>query len=142
MNLKDIAKKHGVCDLEYSIKLKELGEPQEGLWYWTKFFKESDFSFSIVSKALSSKCYECYLAYTVAELGERLPRFIGYYDLPWLEIRKEENFKTKKIYWVVAYKEYISCQKEPETTIDFEADTEANARAKMKIYLLENKLIK
>jgi len=117
-----------VVSLELAKELKELGYPQESLFYW---------SVPLIEKAVTKeqeelkKCktelyyrgndwgeyFESVSAPTVAELGEVLK---GKYPM----CIKGET--------IVAGKWRID---------SFEADTEADARAKMLIYLLKNKLI-
>jgi len=123
-----------VCSLEYVKKLKELRVKQDSLWCWKinkmkgvkpeiilSKDKEEEYEYEEFSKKYCS-------AFTVAELGKMLP--IGYgresvytnfYDNKWRVIYMDKGYKTDK-----------KCI----------AKTEADARAKMLIYLLENKLIK
>jgi len=66
-------------------------------------------------------CEDNIPCYTVAELGEMLPR----------EAWGCDNIRKKyRVWW-----------KQAPVETDWVADTEADARAKMLIYLLENKLI-
>src|SRR3990167_3436279 len=108
-----------VTSLELSKKLKELGVKQESLFYWYQagnghiFVAYRDDSFT---KGIAS-------AFTASELGEMLPRYC------------EVTFKNraedrKKIRW--------NCDGNFNET---EEATEADARAKMLIYLIENKLL-
>ncbi len=121
--------KNQVCSLELSKKLKELGVEQESLFYWVENYPGV---WNI--RYEREKVYHTFVsAFTVAELGERLPfgvmsihidtRFNkDYAELKggdWF-CRNETRGKRKYIY----------------------AKTEADARAKMLIYLIENKLIK
>jgi hypothetical protein len=74
---------------------------------------------------------EKYPAFTVAELGEMFPN--GLWSL------------KKELGWEVgnSYIQHVNWLKKltPKLTLE-EADTEADARAKMLIYLLENGLLK
>lgn len=122
-----------VCNLELAKKLKELGVKQESLWYWDfsdyKVYKEigliNKYDMEITNNHIS--------AFTCAELGEMLP------DEIW----------TGNQYFITTYKRndtyYVSYRYEDDIDsgilIITEAKTEADARAKMLIYLLENKLI-
>lgn len=117
--------KKQVCSLELSKKLKELGVPQKSLFYW---FKDKSGIASYIEPITmeifeeegwekTDTDIELFSAFTVSELGEMLPM-------------KDYNFNTgidNKGKWFIMYG--INVQ---------EADTEADARAKMKIYLLEN----
>jgi len=122
-----------VCSLELAKKLKELGVKQESLFYWQQSYQEmkggqtaSFFEITQVKKE-SKKGMMCFSAFTVAELGEMLPK-------NYVVIKKEKGFES----WKLDTKNY-----ELETMYpnNIKADTEADARAKMLIYLLENKLI-
>ncbi len=104
-----------VVNLELSKKLKELDCPQDSLWYWTGVNVEWE-----LRQGLGQ-----YSAFTVAELGEMLPR--NYYSC-----------KLKKGWFMFK----SSSKQDYEDMPELKTDTEANARAKMLIYLLENKLIK
>lgn len=128
-----------VCSLELSKKLKELGVKQESLFYWvhddlTSTYLATEKQLPIIQAGYNriphqsmaedygwrenvEKCS----AFTVAELGEMLK---GEFDSG---VRKEHSFC-----------EYF--KSDGEQLIE-EADTEADARAKMLVYLIENKLI-
>lgn len=139
-----------VCSLELAKKLKELGVKQESLFYWRlgysviesfdngvslgKKGEFSDYQIEFYPKprftTANFKWNESDLrklnetevsAFTVAELGEMLP---GYYT-----VARKDNFDR----WSVGHEQLRK---------DFIADTEADARAKMLIYLLENGLLK
>lgn len=132
-----------VCSLELSKKLKELGVKQESLFYWQQTYSEmkggqTASGFEITQKKTESKKgMRCFSAFTVAELGEMLPMCIKkdgkehYFDMGIIseDIRDHSNRKY-----------YIRIE---EFSFDGlkTADTEANTRASMLIYLLENKLI-
>ena len=110
-----------VCSLELAKKLKELGVKQESVWYWTQTFnpkrKPHPYQFEIQGCGRADTHHK-YSAFTVAELGEMLPS--GYYS-----IREGSVWEC----WL------------RNGTQKVEASTEADARAKMLIYLLENKLM-
>jgi len=114
-----------VTSLELSKRLKELGFKQESLFYWSKnggqkWKIENSFYFKVDKRADIS-------AYTAADLGDMLPEYVE---------------KDEKIYWLKGYKllEYVENYTYNSLCI-FRADTEADARAKMLIYLRENNLI-
>ena len=136
-----------VCSLKYARKLQELGVKQDSLWYWI--------SIGILNNKhvgwrleLSHNCnceepliaQEYYSAYTVAELGELLPFKIYSNPIPnpfELKINKLENK------WEVYYLAYESRElNNTDLCPTINANTEANARASMLIYLLENNLTK
>lgn len=121
-----------VTSLELSKRLKELGVPQESLfvhaaghiWYRTSLDSTRDDGARISERMLES-ARDITSAYTVAELGEMLKgQHSGYY------INQVGNTlylrpvgSAEKIIYSVG------------------SDTEANARAAMLVYLLENGLI-
>ena len=104
-----------VCSLEHAKRLKELGVKQESLWWWTRLDDSKDFILMSVVNSCAPRIHEGISAFTVAELGEMLP------------MSKVDSCKPNKV-WVVDYNILTKTCK---------ADTEANARAKMLIWLLE-----
>lgn len=112
-----------VCSLELAQRLEELGEKQKCLWYWQYNGDQSlleEYTLELDKKDLGygASKKDCY-APTVAELGERLPR----------------GYRSGRM--ILKGKEFYTCYGNVGTQ---SAGTEANARAKMKIYLLEKKL--
>ena len=117
-----------VCNLELSKKLKELGVKQESQFYWVEGEKEHylcmkrntiyyDINNLIPLNLKLCKDDRIISAFTVAELGS------------------EDYFTTKEnrlTDW--------ECKNDYDYHLEY-ANTEANARAKMKIYLIENKLV-
>lgn len=121
-----------VCSLELSKKLKELGLNQDTYWYWGNLATQDDFQLlpHHAGIGISTKTFA---AFTVAELGEMLPSVIT---------DKNEGFvldqaKSRQIVggYALLYRNHGNILH------SIVADTEANARAKMLCYLLENKLI-
>lgn len=115
-----------LTSLELSKKLKELGVKQESYFYWV--LKPTYYEFVLRPKEDHQsiepklrKNYEQYNAFTVAELGEMLPDYFS--------SQKRDKIDNDFICWNI------------KLQVDFRADTEADARAKMLIYLLENNLI-
>ena len=119
--------KNQVTNLELSKKLKELGVKQESVWSWvvgdSKAPYLDDTKTALITIEIDKEDNrikpKLYSAFTVAELGEMLK---GHELETIWEGKKWQAFQTCK----------------SEMFID---KTEANARAKMLIYLLENKLI-
>ena len=120
-----------VVNLELAKKLKELGFKQESLFYWSdggelkteeEYYNFMDYAES-VGKPAGTEIQKHYPAYTVAELGEMLT------DIQFTR-KTHKNVKEK---WV--------CYDDVFYNIKQLANTEADARAKMLIYLKENKLI-
>lgn len=122
-----------VCSLELSKRLKELGVKQNSLFIWISIIKTGfDFiklreSFEPDSEGIGAYNYA---AYTTAELGEMLPISI------WCIKKHKPIFlhcepANRICHWLVRYgNEFYE-----------EEITEANARAKMLVYLLENNLL-
>ena len=135
-----------VVNLELSKKLKELGVKQESLFYWcertvtgSKTYKE----FFLQEKIYVEPYPNIISAFTVAELGEMLPNTIR---------------KNEKDYFLNCYFSPLSSDGGTDFEVSYESgddktlayisnepndmiESEANARAKMLIYLLENKLL-
>lgn len=118
-----------VCSLELAKRLKELGIKQESLFFW--YCDESRDDVSILNRDESfvfggvGYFTSKFPAFTVAELGEMLPR---------------RYFSNKYVHATDgAYDWECKCKDEIVQAL---AKTEADARAKMLIYLLENKLVK
>lgn len=125
MELKD-----QVCSLELAKRLKELGVKKNSLFYWDSHCIEelkTQGNYGITSDGE-------YSAFTVAELGEMLPVIIFEKNIKNKLIMRKVNSNTQYVYEV----KYIGIN---QSNIFLEA-TEADARAKMLIYLLENNYIK
>jgi hypothetical protein len=124
-----MTKEQQVTNLELSKKLKELGVPQDSLFKWWATDIESDgLTWWEVhekeprgKKIRESPDKMPVSAFTVAELGEMLP----------IECQYSE---TGAYYWV-----YFQRGNKPYH--EEKAETEADARAKMLIWLIENKYI-
>lgn len=116
-----------MVSLELSKKLKELGVKQESLWKW--FYGGIDTPGIIPTGKVTNQAFDDWKcpAYTVAELGEILG-------------------KPMRDVWI-SYEvgmcgaiAFLFKRGTTELIKEITGDTEANARAKMLIYLLENKL--
>ena len=112
-----------VTNLELSKKLKKLGVKQESVFWWEHITEMA--TASGVQKANYWRITDGAFrrgfvpAFTPAELGEKLP------DLAYSYKKSKDDFVCEYIkYKLVEY-----------------AKTEANVRAKMLIYLIENKLL-
>ena len=151
-----------VCNLELAKRLKELGVKQESLFYWSNCcigYKYEDLACSYVYEKekigveykndvpeddffgsddddIEVGDKKVYSAFTVAELGEMLPKIVE---------GIQKYLKYSEWYLRIEYGNcwrvgYISKNKKSDIFIS--DDTEANARAKMLIYLLEQELLK
>lgn len=108
-----------VTNLELSKKLKELGVKQESYFYWRKLdnpYPDQSEWYIDTKKGKLALIKEIYSAFTVAELGEMLNSYL-HRDI-WLKDEIGEAMKQAT---------YMK--------------NEADARAEMVIYLLENKLL-
>lgn len=126
-----------VVSLELAKRLKELGVKQESFFQWEVSGSRSYIRWNQYAKCgcefmTTANLKFRYSAFTVAELGEMLPRQIG-------RTHWTEHIRGKVSGWV-SFLRYVEYEKTWDIE-SFEADTEADARAKMLIYLLENKLI-
>ena len=114
-----------VPSLELCKKLKELGYPQDGGgWYWDT--KDRILVFTWEEEVID----DLVKAPTVAEMGEWLPPVINLKEGDiYLEI-----YKLPKNLWILSYcfEDSFICP------IAVDGETEANARAKMLICLVEN----
>ena len=127
-----------VCSLELARELKELGVKQNSLWYWLKnpckeHIKKGGDKYFVSYKAVHGENHIIASAFTVAELGELLPDKIQDIRFHGVLYIKKENY-----YWIVGYRKNLD-QKIYWEQVE---DTEANARAKMLIYLIKEGLIK
>ena len=143
--------------LELSKKLKELGVKQKSLWRWYRLrwqeeknrnsgFKntpdrweiESEFERLRNDESSYWHSEEEYSAFTVAELGEKLPVHLTindkFFDLIMIKNPTEFGVRYENSETIA----YIGT----ENGGGILKKTEANARGKMLAYLIENKLIK
>lgn len=122
-----------VCSLKLAKKLKELEVRQESLFVW---FSNSTLPENKIPSGVwlleykeglidrSVPLHRVVSAFTVAELGEKLPK----YFISWLIA--DGWCCSTPLNWVGDFEEHEEYAK-----------SEASARAKMLIYLIENKLI-
>lgn len=112
-----------VCSLELAQKLKELGVRQESLFYWQEYMETK------ISCVFGRHRYfngTESSAFTVAELGEMLPTEVLGELTDMLPTRTiSGGFRVNL----------------DDEGMLYAGKSEADARAKMLIYLLENKLI-
>lgn len=123
-----------VCSLDLAKRLKELGVKQESCFFWSKYNAIEDWE---LKGCIDTHALENISAFTVAELGEMLP-----YQIAVGENDSRGQITTWKLQsgiWGCSYLNYIG--KLPLIDI-FHGDTEAAARAKMLIYLIEQGLVK
>ena len=127
-----------VCSLELSKKLKKLGVPQESVFYWRDGKIEYE-------PFIDSSLCKVYSAFTVAELGEMLPiSFIKKgekyaYAINIIIDRNPSGAREFRINYFNMSEDEKEAKVLPNNFIY--SENEANARAKMLCYLLENKLM-
>lgn len=128
-----------VASLELCKRLKELGVNQESLFYWIKLIEGGDLDYDLINDLDFRNLLEstqqgnrCFSAFTVAELGEMLPR--NYHSWRF----QSDGFENGE--WVCAY----FSQPEFEASSEYWANekTEADVRAKMLIHLIEKGIVK
>ncbi len=138
-----------VCSLELAKRLKKLGVNQISLFKWIKANHPTEKTCDAMvqhSGALEDS-YEdtpvsdgwtltSWAAFTVAELGEMLPDNIKDDDEEICWIYHDKINGCHRISYV------HSCDEQCSPFIECKGETEANARAKMLIYLIEQGLMK
>lgn len=125
-----------VTSLKLSKRLKELGYPQESLHFWAVEMskgRETD-KWSLCPKEHLLSEHPKYSAPTVAELGEMLPAHQCSFG--------KSELVTNGFVQIAYGKWCGSWTDNNGTYVDFAEEKEADLRAKMMIYLLENKLVK
>lgn len=118
-------KEQQVTSLEISKRLKDLGVKQESLFYWSFYDggnNKDEPGLIFTDESNQGFKEDLISAFTVAELGEMLQE--------WKNLRLDSTKDSNG--WSIAKNE----------TDRIYADTEADARGKMLIYLLEHNLIK
>lgn len=134
-----------VCSLELSKKLKELGVKQDGIFQWRKYSLNPEPFVIFFGEAqsgkelgiLSGEFEYWYSAFTVAELGEMLPDHLNFEGKVWLLKMIKNPIEFGLYYDTLGRADYIGT-KNGGCILE---DTEADARAKMLIYLLESRNI-
>ena len=133
-----------VCAVDLSKKLKKLGVKQDSLFYFARrgiyvpgFSADEEQQYKIILyKNYNKLDKRSYSAFTVAELGEILPFELltenFYEETLSMGLHFEVDFQKT---WSVSYYE------KSEEKLRCVDKNEANARAKMIIYLIEKKLV-
>lgn len=111
-----------VCSLDLAKRLKELGVKQDSYFYY-EWYSDHAYQLNCLCRDVPLNCKQI-AAFSAGELGEMLPL--------WWDSGKRED------------KDYICRVFEKNVTNAHHSfgSSEADARAKMLIYLLENGLIK
>ncbi len=149
-----------VCSVDLSKRLKELGVKNESLFVWISVIK-TGFDFVKIRESIEPDSIDVgafnYPAFTVAELGDILPKYVSLNE----QDEKKAIFSNFKfvtscsniieeevpvLVWSINYicdttNELRNWLFDPLLTKPIYDRNEANARAKMLIYLLEHKLM-
>lgn len=129
------------CTLDQAKRLQELGVIQDSMNYWHKMGKDWEvIPVANIHNLKQSITHDlCYSAWSTNELGEILPPVIQEYKTP--SLRLVEKFGTMKM--TKRFKiGYTVGEKETEFAYFCDGKTEAEARAKLLIFVLENDLAK
>lgn len=118
-----------VASLGLSKKLRDLGVVQESAFYW-----DAEGKLRSIDRGL--KWHSVGAAFTVAELGKMLPGTIEVGLVSGQARRCLVIGKTLGDQWRIDYR-----NEKLGPPIVATADTESDARAKMLIYLIENKMV-
>ena len=137
-----------VASLESSKRLKELGAVQESLFYWQHPWKDycgnppADLGFQVDKFILVDSSHMSFRAgpfsaFTCAELGEMLPYKIFKESWAYHLVMSKNNLQ-----YSVAYQSFAAKDKHDSVKTEHVhwAEIEADTRARMLIYLIENKL--
>lgn len=130
-----------VVSLELAKKLKELGVKQESAFYW-EVNLQNKWTLFLVDD-FSPRMHPNAAAFTVAELGEMLPHYVcpKYNDTPqYLRIEKMPSDRTWRIQYMRRRDEGEHIEHRTPVNPVCEI-TEADARAKMLCYLIEQKIV-
>ena len=145
-----------VISLEIAKQLKTLGVKQESMWHWCEVKGGNPprngvkLFMGCPLKGWKDLLYDCtvtesYSAFTVAELGELLPRYVEVKDGHSFE---PKDFCSYRTMWASDYRPYRDdkwvCTTYPDYKYAWQrqfALKESDSRGKMLVYLLENKLI-
>lgn len=132
-----------VCSLELAKKLKELGVSQDSFWYWVEHYvsRKQGRVWELFQFDEDDKVNPHISAFTVAELGILLPAWVRKRGICY-HYRGTQPDSTVKNDWYGGYTSSRLEKTEHELIYLHGVDTEANVRAKMLIYLLENELVK
>ncbi|MBI3434426.1 MAG: hypothetical protein HY056_05020 [Proteobacteria bacterium] len=114
-----------VCSLELAKRLKEVCVKQESAFSWTRELNATEFT--VCSQHRNEYVSDRVSAFTVVELGEYLMKCRD-------AMRNGPGFRL-----FLDLNRFVVCGCDGE--IDYSGEVEADARAKMLVYLLENKLI-
>ena len=128
MKLKDI-----VCDFEYAERLQELGIDRKTLF---KYGRGNSDDWSVIG--CFDHCWQWLRAFSVAELGEMLPSII---KIDELGSYITHGYRSQTGCYVL-YMQHVCDPLDVYDDKFFQDPKEANARAKLLIWLIENNHIR
>ena len=120
-----------VCSLDLARRLKEMGVKQKSLFYWRLELPAAVEVWTVELGNEELGFHNIYSAFTVAELGEMLPKGTE----SWQHLCDKDcdpRYRGENIGWYCELADKSHCELE---------NTEGDARAKMLVWLLENKLL-
>lgn len=132
--------KYQVCSLPLARRLREMGVMNERPFEWRRYESLglwSEWELSLDNDGVVAD--DTAPAFTVSELGALLPDELwDEEDGGWDNLCSYPNGS----HWCCAYRRYYGDDGTWSTTFVEKAKTEADARAKMLVYLIENGLVK
>lgn len=129
-----------ICSLELSKKLKELGVKQNSVFYWINeedpyiWYNSQNFPYPMKTIKWN------FSAFLSTELMELLPSSLSNNEKLQLGWGSNLPISENKRIWKISYYD-PSLRYEERYYTKIEDENEANARAKMLIHLIENKLM-
>jgi hypothetical protein len=125
-----------VVSLELAKKLKELGVEQDSLFYW---YLSENANYDITENKYKNDYSFTWSAFTASELGEIIGNSFNEWAQGWNDSYCQYYFQwgprgAGSMIEGIGKSGFIDCDDEEELT-------EVNARAKILIHLIENKLI-
>ena len=123
-----------VCSPAVAQKLSALGVPQESLWYWVASRRKKYPLLMTVEELSEAPLFQTVAvsAFTVGELGVLLPSTIEQ-EGEFLGFLCSKSFRGFSVAYALA-------PTEKPNRVEIKAVSEADARAQMLIYLIENNL--
>ena len=123
-----------VCSPAMAQKLKEVGVPQDSIWYWVASSRGKYPLLFTAEEIAEMPLFRMVAvsAFTVGELGDLLPSSIEQND----EVLRLLCEKSSRGFTVA----YVLARGEKQNRIERKASSEAEARAQMLLSLIENNL--
>jgi hypothetical protein len=138
-----------VVSLELAKELKENGYPQDTVFAWSERLKGTGHTwdpydgtgkYEVIPNTSSEHPLDHkYAAPTASEIGGQLPEYVS--DDWFLEMYKDRSNSKDEEWYLVRYVDNDGIGS-TEIKVGFNEPCEANARAKMWLYLKRNRLLK